>query len=200
MKKFLAILINSLIVILEVIALTYSIRINGDFLFIYYTELSNLLLLISTSIYLLNLIFGKGSKKWINDFNFISICSITNTFLTVLLVLAPIDHFRYGFYLFHNDFIFFHTLCPVLAIVKYLFFDYKNKYNKKTVLIGLGFTCIYSALTITLNIIRKIVGPYPFLMVYNQPVFVSIFWFISMFLVAYGICYGLNFFQNKIKA
>ena len=53
-------------------------------------------------------------------------------------------------------------------------------------------TLLYGTITMLLNILRKLNGPYPFLHVYEQPVYMSIIWFIAIIGGSYLIALGIR--------
>jgi hypothetical protein len=79
-----------------------------------------------------------------------------------------------------------HTLCPILAIISFLVFAPKI-FSKKDAIRALSFTLAYAAVAIALNILRVWHGPYPFLFVYEQPIWASVAWSIGILLGAWGI-------------
>lgn len=69
-----------------------------------------------------------------------------------------------------------HTLCPILAVFSFLVFEIEDKLPKTDMLKALIPTLVYALIAIMLNICRVIEGPYPFLMVYSQPWYISVLW------------------------
>ena len=59
------------------------------------------------------------------------------------------------------------------------------------------FTIAYAIVFITLNILKVYEGPYPFLMVYKQPVYMSIIWFILIVGGAFGIGKLIMWIKNR---
>lgn len=66
-----------------------------------------------------------------------------------------------------------HVLCPLLSLISYVRLE---DGPRPMLAIGLVPTLAYAAVIVALNIARVIVGPYPFLHVYQQPVYVSLLW------------------------
>jgi len=72
-----------------------------------------------------------------------------------------------------------HVLCPVLAIISFIFFDSNEIENSlKNNLRSLYFTIIYAIILISLNILNVVSGPYPFLKVNQQSPLMSLFWIV----------------------
>ena len=79
-----------------------------------------------------------------------------------------------------------HVLCPIIALISFLLFEENSLENTlKNNLRALYFTVIYALILISLNILKIVVGPYPFLKVYEQSVFVSVFWILGIFIGAF---------------
>lgn len=189
MKKFL----NILFMFLEVIALAWTM---GQFMlesFIYYTILSNLFALIVSIIYFYYS-YQKKIPKVINILRLSSVLSLAVTFLVSLFILLP--SFNFNFKLMYGGMnLFLHFVCPVLLLVIYLIYDKKNKLTKKDMMLANMLTFVYGAIMVPLNIIKVIEGPYPFLMVYKQSIFMIIIWLI----VIVGGTTLLGFLLYKIK-
>ena len=182
MKKKAIIILNLIIILLELNSLSFDYGLTSLF---YYTELSNLLALI-TSIILVITSFKKKLPNYVKVLRYISTVNLTITFLVVLFVLAPKGNL-YNMFILDNMFE-HHLLCPLLSLFSFMFLeDYKLKLNniKYPVII----TTIYGFILILLNIFKVIDGPYPFLRVYNQTLLVSITYFIVMTLGCLLISY-----------
>jgi len=192
MKRKIDLLLNLLFITLEVIGIFTTIITTKTFEFVYYTLDSNLFSLIITIIYLLYKLFNKNIPRIIHDLRFASTICLMITFLVVIFILIPSYNFNYSWFLFEGANLYFHFLCPILLFILFLFFDYKYKYNKKVALIP---TIIYSVILIVLNILKLVEGPYPFLLVYQNPLYETIIWFILIT----GLTYFITFILNKIK-
>ena len=104
-------------------------------------------------------------------------------------------NFNYAWLLFHNNLIFHHLLCPIVAFISFIYFDEVGKIEKKDTRLSIIWTLGYAALMIVLNIVGVVDGPYPFLRVMSQPVLVSAFWFVAIVGMAYLLSIGIR----KIK-
>ena len=87
-----------------------------------------------------------------------------------------------------------HTLCPVLAIFAFMI----EKYDELNVIHGLYFTIIYVIIMISLNILKIVEGPYPFLLIYKQPVIHSVIWTIVILAITYAITLILKKVNGKV--
>lgn len=97
--------------------------------------------------------------------------------------------------MFYNELTYFHTLCPILAFLSFTNFESHEIEEKKDCIRATYFTIIYAIILIILNIINVVEGPYPFLRVQENPIWMSIIWFI----VTVGGSYLLSKAISKIK-
>ena len=192
--------INSLIVLLELIGLVICFSIHGLEIFEYYTVDSNLLLLLSSGFLVYTnacKLLGKDAFniKWFAPFRYVSVLSTIVTFFVVLTVLAPHDGFKAMF--IEDAFVFYHLLCPLLAAVCFVFLE-KYEFKVMDSLRALYFTFVYGAVLILLNVLKVVNGPYEFFKVYEQNVFVSIFWFVALIGAAYIFSTILRHLNKKL--
>ncbi len=186
MKKKYAILFNLLIVILEIIGFivcyTYTHKLSIE----YYTEDSNLLALISSTMFLIYLMSNKKIPRWLEIFKYVTTSCLMLTFIVVIFILAPMHNFNYDYMLFAGPLLYHHLLCPIFSSICLIFFDNINV-NKKDYLYSVSLTFIYALVLLVLNIVKILEGPYPFLYVYKQPVYMSVLWFAVIFTITYII-------------
>ena len=193
-SRNITITINIAIVIFEIIGFILVFNELGINSLEYYTEDSNLLLLISSSIFLIFLLKNKELPPWFKSLRYAAIVSTTLTLIIVLTVLSWTTDLGLYHLLFGGSMLYHHTLCPVLAIISFLI----EKYDELNVIHGLYFTIIYATIMIVLNILKIVEGPYPFLLVYNQPVIHSILWTIVILAITYAIALILKKVNGKV--
>ena len=94
LKKMLAIIINLSIVIMEIIAFAICYQKDGLSCFQYYTQDSNLFLMVTSFIFLIyetiNLKTKEEIPHWVSILKYSATTCVTTTFLVVVTVLAPI--------------------------------------------------------------------------------------------------------------
>lgn len=91
----------------------------------------------------------------------------------------PMNNFNYEFFFFFGPNLYMHVLCPIIALISFIFFEKNDVENTlKNNLRAIYFTIIYAIILISLNIIGLVSCPYHFLKVTEQSVFMSIFWLI----------------------
>ena len=150
--------------------------------FIYYTQWSNLLLLIATVVHLYFLL-RKKMPAWVERCRYYATCLTTVTFLVTVCILIP----WYGhpeFFLLQSNCLFQHLLCPVLAIASLPLLRRMEKRDCKSALIP---TVVYGIVMYTLNYLRVVDGPYPFMKVHEQAWYMSVVWFLVLLGMAYGV-------------
>lgn len=190
MRKKALIVINIIIILLELVSLDIEYGITS---LLYYTELSNLLALI-TSIILVITSYKKKMPNYVKILRYIVTVNLLITFLVVLLVLAPNGNFYNMFFL--GSMFEHHLLCPLLSLFSFIFVE-DYKLNKKDIKYPVIISIIYGVILIILNILKVVDGPYPFFRVYNQPLIVSIIYFISMIIGSVIISYLLMLPKKK---
>ena len=201
-KKQFSLISNLLIASMELGALLLCFIFEWPSTFKYYTTISNGLAGISCFLLALYQIINyKTSKEipyFVIIFKYISACMLSVTFLVVLFVLIPAsgDINEMIRLLFSPKLLFHHTLCPILCIISFVFFENEYKIEKKSIFYSLIPTFLYAIIFIFLNAFNIVSGPYFFLKVNNQPIYMSIIWFVAIMSGAYGIS-TLLWFLNK---
>lgn len=223
-KENKALTLNIILIIFGIMGFIRTLIGMGNPAIEYYTQLSNYFALISATIYTFYLLKNRKERektkerenkkeeeknenkektrtntsipKWVSILKYSSTLSLLVTFLVVLFILLPIYGLKIFVWLFFlGSNLFYHTLCPILTFISFMFFEKHNIQGLRDNFRAIYFTIIYAAIFITLNILKVVEGPYPFLMVYKQPVYMSIIWFI----VIVGGAFGLSMLIMKIK-
>ena len=198
MKRKYAIAFNLLIVILEIIGFIICYKYTNKISIEYYTEDSNLLALISSLLFLIYLLFNKKIPRWLEIFKYVTTSCLMLTFIVVVFILAPMHNFNYDYMLFTGPLLYHHLLCPTFSALTLIFFDNINV-NKKDYLYSVSVTFIYAVVLLVLNILKVLEGPYPFLFVYKQSIYISFMWFMIIFTLAYVINSILILLYMKYK-
>ena len=203
-----ALIINLLIVFFESIALFQTfITKEGGFnysLFQYYTNYSNFFAFLAclyVSLEISKELTGaiRRTPYLSRLFRFITVCMMTLTFFTVIFVLIPMAGWsKWRNYLIENNFIFEHILCPILCFVSFAFFGDYRDFGKKEALLSVIPTALYAIILTILNVLNIVDGPFTFLKVHEQSVFISVMWFIIMVGGSYLIAAVLLWLQSRI--
>ena len=173
------IIANILIVIMEIIAFRLSFRRIRWEMFIYYTELSNLITLISSIAYLLT----NGNALALR---YLSAVELTMTFLITLCVLVPMGGGFKTLMISENG-LYHHTLVPILSVVSYIFWEPHSTMWLLPVIL----TTLYGLMMMFLNLFGKIDGPYPFLRIRHQSRIASVLWFFGLIAIISLISCGV---------
>ena len=203
-KATVALVLNFVLVMLEVIGSVMSIQEIGWGIFMFFTDYSNNLSLFAAifmCIYLIGQIKnGTPIPMWLRILKYMSVCSLTITILVVVFILSPaIGRGGLRWSMLYGDMLYHHFLCPVLAIVIFLFFEHDPPLEKKHAYYALIPVSIYAAVFIVLNLLRIVEGPYPFLKYYQQPIYMSVFYTIVIPGGAYLIALGLRKLNSLMK-
>ncbi len=178
MKKIIKhtpLILNIAIIVFGTIGCSMNVK-YGLSILRYYTVLSNILGVAVSTLYLAFYIAKKGKVPLSVTFmKYASTVCLTLTFLVVTFVFVPMSG---SFKVLLEGVNFYqHFLCPLLSLISFMFFEQSEALTKKHVFLSLIPTFTYAAVIIILNILRVVRGPYPFLMVYEQSVPVSVMWF-----------------------
>ena len=201
-KLYCAFIINILIIIMELFAFLVCYKESGFACFKYYTQDSNLFLMFTSLLYVISLLIcDKKIPHFVSLLKYAATTSVVITFLTVVTILAPVMG-GYKAMLLDGTMLIHHLICPISGFVTFVFFEKHNLNGLKDALISMIFTCLYGIIAVTLNVLKIMDGPYPFLKVYDQTILISIFWLILMMGSSYLITVligNLNHAYNNKK-
>ncbi|MDO4996845.1 MAG: hypothetical protein Q4E69_06660 [Bacilli bacterium] len=186
-KRNVAIALNILLVICEIWAFVVTFQEMGKLTPMYYTEESNFLAMISSILFVFFALTKKEIPKWVSYLKYMATIGLTLTILVVIFILCPQNGNNYVYMLFYKSLFIHHFAGPILYFILFVFLEGNKISTVKENFIGMIFTLIYGAIIMPLNIMKVIEGPYPFLMVYKQPVWASILWVAFLLSFAYMI-------------
>ena len=198
-----SLIFNIILVILELGVGIQSLLFNGRGLsaFIYFTNLSNLVCFISAVIYILFVIreYRTGRKIPLAAvvLRYMATVMLGVTFFVVLGVLSGTVENGLVFYMFSGEFLFVHFLCPVISFISTCFYEQDRKLPFGYCFMGLIPTAAYAAVTIPLNALNKLYGPYPFLHVHEQPLWMSVLWCVVILAGTFVISLVFWFIKKK---
>lgn len=190
-----AYLLNVLIIVFEIIGIIIAYKSMGWSLFTYYTELSNMLLLLASLLY----VYYSATDKRLSELKtvkYMATVSVSLTFVVVVLILSWFVEGGLLHILLSGSSLYHHTICPILGIISFTYFedyDLTNNDVYKSIIP----TFVYSIVFVLLNILRIVEGPYPFLMVYEQSVAASVTWFVLILLITAVISLLLRKFHRR---
>ncbi len=169
-------------------SVTYSVITHGVQMLQYYTELSNIIGAAGAAVMSYYLFRSREIPLWLKRFRFVGVCLTTVTFLVVIFVLAP--QFGFLWILFSGQMKYTHTICPILSAVLFVLLEKKPALARKDCILAVCPTMLYGAVTLTLNYLNLMYGPYPFLHVHEQPWFMTLLWIVIIFGGNYLIALG----------
>ncbi|HIW07878.1 MAG TPA: hypothetical protein H9890_00535 [Candidatus Faecalibacterium intestinigallinarum] len=181
LQKFLSILANLAIVGMELRAIPLSWDGVHAQMFLFYTELSNLFAMgvcfVTALCQLRALLTGGEMPAWVRTLKYTVTCCLMLTFLTVVFVLAPM-YGPDGHYvmLLTSSMLYNHFLNPVTALLSFVLLERVPALPRRAVGRAMIPTLVYGGIMLAANIAKVYKGPYPFLYVYEQPLWTSCMW------------------------
>lgn len=160
----------------------------------YFTIDSNILLVISSILVVINLL----TKRKLNDVIFtIKMIATTNVTLTFIVVVCYLGFVMGWNFMIGGENFFLHIINPILALISYLFCEYCDLPKRYTILNILP-PLIYVCVIIPMVILGKN-PPYPFLDVTHNSIYETIIVFLLMAIGIYFIGYIMYVLNKKIN-
>ncbi len=181
LQKFLSILANLAIVGMELRAIPLSWDGVHAQMFLFYTELSNLFAMgvcfVTALCQLRALLTGGEMPAWVRTLKYTVTCCLMLTFLTVVFVLAPM-YGPDGHYvmLLTSSMLYNHFLNPVTGLLSFVLLERVPALPRRAVGRAMIPTLVYGGIMLAANVAKVYKGPYPFLYVYEQPLWTSCMW------------------------
>ena len=175
-------IVNLIIVIAELISLIITIK-KKDRTLIYYTQLSNLVCLISS---LVLVIFGQ--KDWVSVIRYLGSSLLVITFLVTLFILLPALK---TVKLFTGRSFVLHLLAPVLSFLSYMFLE--KHVHTVWALLPVSFTIIYGVTLVYLNYKGKVDGPYHFFRINVIGKKMTAIWLAVLVLLTSAVSLGVGY-------
>lgn len=187
MKKPL-IIINTILIVLEIIAFIHDCMVFGPGLFQWYTVDSNILQLLVSGLVVYYGFKDEELPESVTLLHFISAVGLTITFLIAAFVLAPEGGIRY--YFIENVAPINHLIGPALSVISLVFLE-KTPKGPWTLILWPGLVSLaYGLVCLLLNGLYMLDGPYFFLQVHKQPVHIIVIWFGIIALLCLLLSYG----------
>lgn len=173
---------NCLVVVFEIIGLYISISKRHWSVFVYYTQISNMITLVSSVC-----LIAFGSCWFTAMLRYLSTCMLTMTFIITLFVLVPMGG-EFRKLMLSGNGLYHHTLCPVISVTSYILWEQHNT----VMLLPIIITFVYGIIMLLLNYLRKYDGPYPFFKVYEQSKRATVLWTIALVAIISVISYVIS--------
>ncbi len=183
-----SIILNIIIIILEIRALTLCFPERKLKMLIFYTQISNMITTVSSVMLLI-----AGQQDFVTPVRYLGTCMMVMTFFVTVCVLVPMGGDP-KMLLWSKSGLILHILCPALTTVSFLFFE--KQVGWEMLLLPVGVTLAYGLIMIILNAARLVEGPYPFFWVYKQTVSKTILWILALL----GVITGLSALVCLIKS
>ena len=190
-----SVIVNIAVIILEIRGLRISISDRKWRIFAYYTQISNIITLISSVVFIAAIAAGTiaagsgaGTVAGIPvTLRYLSSCMLTMTFLITLFVLVPMGAGFRRMMLSGNG-LYHHTLCPVLSVTSYILWEeHSDLWILPTIL-----TFVYGMIMLYMNAKGKFDGPYPFFRVQSQSKAATVLWMAVLISVIAAISIGIS--------
>lgn len=176
---------NILLIVLAGLGLFFSIVYKNAFL--YYSDNAGMFALSSSIIYVIVVLTKKEPNFLSLALRYVSTTCLVLTLVGTFYVATTtgenyLDSFIKGSHLFNN------LLCPIVSFVSFTMFEGDRRLNKKkTIWYALIPTVIYGIIMLVCNVSNTFTGPYSFMMINDNPVYVTVIVFIVTIILNYVI-------------
>lgn len=176
---------NILLIVLAGLGLYFSIVDKNAFL--YYSDNAGMFALSSSIIYVIVVLTKKEPNFLSLALRYVSTTCLVLTLVGTFYVATTtgenyLDSFIKGSHLFNN------LLCPIVSFVSFTMFEGDRRLNKKkTIWYALIPTVIYGIIMLVCNVSNTFTGPYSFMMINDNPVYVTVIVFIVTIILSYVI-------------
>ena len=176
---------NILLIVLASLGLYFSIVDKNAFL--YYSDNVGMFALSSSIIYVIIVVAKKEPNFLCLALRYVSTACLVLTLVGTFYVATTtgenyLDSFIKGSHLFNN------LLCPIVSFVSFTMFEGDRRLNKKkTIWYALIPTVIYAIIMLVCNVSNTFTGPYSFMMINDNPVYVTVVVFIVTIILNYVI-------------
>lgn len=176
---------NILLIVLAGLGLYFSIVDKNAFL--YYSDNAGMFALSSSVIYVIIVLAKKEPNFLCLALRYVSTACLVLTLVATFYVATTtgenyLDSFVKGSHLFNN------LLCPIVSFISFTMFEGDRRLNKKkTIWYALIPTVIYGIIMLVCNASNTFTGPYSFMMINDNPVYLTVIVFIVTIILNYVI-------------
>lgn len=186
-RRDIAFILNIAAFVLGSVGIIVRIARNIPDFWLYYTQVSNVVAVISSAIYIALRKSDGKLRTFVTCSRYLGACMLTMTFLVVVCIFIPFGTPETTKRLLCSvNGMLHHIVCPVISAVSYIFFE-DGVRTRKALLVPFIATAIYSFTVYTLNFLRLAPAPYPFFEVYEHPVWELVAWFFGLMLMVTAI-------------
>ena len=181
-KDRIALILNIAAAVIGLAGVGLRLSRSADDFFLYYTQLSNVVALISSILYIMFRDTGNERLgRFVRAVRYLGACGLATTFVVVMCIFIPVSGSVKSL-LDTPHGVLQHAVCPVISVASYVFFE-KGLKARRAVLIPIGATAVYAFTIYTLNFLRLAPAPYPFFDVYNNSIAGLVLWFLGLLLL-----------------
>ena len=176
---------NILLIVLASLGLYFSIVDKNAFL--YYSDNAGMFALSASILYVIIVLAKKEPNFLCLALRYVSTTCLVLTLVGTFYVATTtgenyLDSFIKGSHLFNN------LLCPIVSVISFTLFEGDRRLNKKkTIWYALIPTVIYGIIMLVCNVSNTFTGPYSFMMINDNPVYVTVVVFIVTIILNYVI-------------
>lgn len=176
---------NILLIVLAGLGLYFSIVDKNAFL--YYSDNAGMFALSSSIIYVIVVLTKKEPNFLSLALRYVSTTCLVLTLVGTFYVATTtgenyLDSFIKGSHLFNN------LLCPIVSVISFTLFEGDRRLNKKkTIWYALIPTVIYGIIMLVCNVTGTFTGPYSFMMINDNPIYVTVIVFVVTIILNYVI-------------
>ena len=202
-----ALVLNILVIVIEAYSFFVNLFIKRNFsleYFMYYTHISSTVALLASVLICGELTReitnpSKRTRVFFRRIRYVSVCMQALTMLVVLCIILPTDLISGTFSLYRYANVGEYLICPVLSLVSMIVFGDYRGVTKKDAFVALIPSVVYASVMTLFNIFRVVDGPYDFLRVHNQSVFMSAFWAVVIIGGAYAVNRLIMFLSRMVN-
>ena len=199
--------VNSALVVMETVAclmlmFNYGNGFNLSY-FIHFTHYSNLFLLISSfmkTVGIIRCLLGMEEKVShpVRVFRLMSVSAAVLVPLVVLFILIPMNNFEgVKETLLGETNLLEYVICPLLAAASFVVLGNYKDFGLRETFAATVPTILYAVVLTLLNALGVVRGPYVFFLVHEQPLWLSVAWFILIVGISYVVSYVLVVLARK---
>ena len=180
-KQTAALAVNLAVVALEVVGAALMSRESGLGMFWFYTVDSNLLAMLACAVCAFfearGLVRGEPMPPFAKTLKYVAASCLALTFAVVICVLVPMSGpHALEYALLRGSMLYHHLLCPIGVIASYALLEREPPLKRGSMIWALLPTAAYAAVTVACNAAGVLEGPYPFLRVNEQPLYMTAVW------------------------
>lgn len=198
-KPKIALTLNIIAFVLGSIGIIVRIARNIPDFWLYYTQLSNVVAVISSAMYIaFRSTRNRKLRACVRGMRYLSACGLTMTFIVVMCIFIPFGGASemISRLLGHVNGFMHHLACPLISVTSYIVFE-EGVRERRALWLPFGATAVYAFTVYTLNYFYLAPAPYPFFETHDHPVWELALWFFGLMALVAGIAAVIKLANNK---